>query len=83
MELFEGQAELATSLNRILLLGYYLVNIELIVFTLMQGERNEFLSDIISSQADRIGLVALLVGTLHFINILGLNLLKRAKMTKH
>ncbi len=82
MELFEGQSDLAITLNKVLLLGYYLVNIGLLVYTLMQGERQEFLSDLISQQADRVGVVALLLGVLHFINILGLNLLKRSKFLK-
>ena len=80
MELFEGQPELAVTLNKVLLLGYYLVNIGLLIYTLMQGEKREFLAQIIGQQADRVGMVALLLGTLHFINILVLNLLKRSKI---
>ncbi|MFI5170954.1 MAG: hypothetical protein ACHQFW_01110 [Chitinophagales bacterium] len=69
VEIFHGNNELANAVNKLLLVGFYLVNLGYIVFTMT------IVKDIISNQeifevlSKKIGLIILVLGFWHFFNM--------------
>lgn len=61
--------EYIVPVNRMLLVGYYLVNIGFILLYMSETENFEYWSDFIFSLAFRLGVVALALGLLHYMNI--------------
>ena len=67
--------------NRILLLGYYLVNLGYIAITLRQWEVINTLAQLISFVAFKTGLIMLLLGGLHYVNLFIIYLLSNHSLT--
>lgn len=69
VDIFHGNKELADSVNNLLLVGFYLVNIGYAVYTLQIN------SGIVSAQAMiemlsvKVGFIILLLGAMHFFNL--------------
>jgi hypothetical protein len=70
IDTFHGNQELAHAVNRLLLVGFYLINVGYCVFTL------KIFSDINDGRAIfevlsiKIGKIILILGALHFLNLL-------------
>lgn len=69
VENFEGREELALSVNHLLLVGFYLVNIGFMTLMLRYGGRPDGLVAAIEYLSTKIGLVIVLLGAMHFANI--------------
>ena len=69
IENFEGREELARSVNHLLLVGFYLVNVGFMTLMLRYGERPDGLVAAIEYLSMKIGLVVVLLGIMHFINM--------------
>ncbi|WP_411827192.1 hypothetical protein [Luteolibacter sp. AS25] len=67
---FKGNEELADSINHLLLVGFYLVNIGFVVLFLKIDQRVENTTDIIEALSAKIGVVLLVLGGMHFFNML-------------
>lgn len=65
---FGQDEELATSTNRLLVIGFYLVNIGFICVRLGTWPTREI--DLIPALGSRIGMSILVLGVMHFINML-------------
>ena len=61
-------------INNGLLAGYYLVNIGYVLFTLSNWQEILDLSDLIEAIGQQTGSLFILLGVLHFVNILSLRL---------
>lgn len=68
-----GNAELADSVNHLLLVGFYLINIGYIAITLRTYEIVTTAREMIEVVSGKIGLVLLVLGAMHFGNIFVLN----------
>ena len=66
---FKGNAELADSVNHLLLVGFYLVNFGFISLALKYGDKTETLAGMIEFLSTKIGLVILVLGGMHFFNM--------------
>jgi hypothetical protein len=66
---FHGNAELADSVNHLLVVGFYLINIGYVAVALRAGRRPETWPEFIETLSSKVGVVLLVLGLMHFINI--------------
>ena len=80
VEAFQGNEELADSVNHLLVVGFYLVNVGYIAMALATGSPMTTLREVIELESRKIGVVLLILGLMHSFNILVLARL-RARAT--
>jgi hypothetical protein len=69
VDAFRGNAELADSVNHLLVTGFYLINIGYVTLALRTTADLISLRAAIELLADKIGLVLLVLGGMHFFNL--------------
>jgi hypothetical protein len=77
IDAFNGNEELASSVNRLLVVGFYLVNVGYIALALKTQAPLSTPREAIELESTKLGVVLLILGAMHFFNILVL-----AKMRK-
>jgi hypothetical protein len=70
VDAFHGNEELADSVNHLLVVGFYLVNIGYIALALKTTDSLATLRQVIELESVKIGVVLLILGAMHFFNIL-------------
>ncbi len=70
IDAFHGNAELADSVNHLLVVGFYLINIGYIALALSTKAPLATLREAIELESTKIGVVLLILGAMHFFNIL-------------
>ena len=70
VDAFHGNAELADSVNHLLVVGFYLINVGYIALALTTTSPMATLRQIIELESVKIGVVLLILGGMHFFNIL-------------
>ncbi len=66
---FRGNEELADSVNHLLLVGFYLINIGFVALTLKYGDKPTIPQEAIEFLSTKVGLVIVILGIMHFFNI--------------
>jgi hypothetical protein len=66
---FHAQEKLADSVNHLLLVGFYLINIGFVCLALRYGSKPVDLVGAIEFLSTKIGLVIVLLGVMHFFNM--------------
>lgn len=66
---FLGNEGLADSVNHLLAVGFYLVNVGYVSLALKYGEKPADLAQAIESLSTKVGLVLLVLGVMHFLNL--------------
>jgi Na+/melibiose symporter-like transporter len=66
---FLGNAELADSVNHLLVVGFYLINIGYVTLALKYGDKPQDLAGAIEALSTKVGLVLLVLGAMHFFNL--------------
>ena len=69
VDIFHGNKELADSVNNLLLVGFYLINIGYAVYTLQVTNNIANVQQVIESLSLKIGLIILILGAMHFFNL--------------
>jgi hypothetical protein len=69
VENFQGRERLADSVNHLLLVGFYLVNLGFVSLALRYGEKPTDLVGAVEYLSTKIGLVIVLLGFMHFFNM--------------
>jgi hypothetical protein len=69
VDAFHGQPELADSINHLLVVGFYLINVGYVAFALKSTENPTNLRQAIELVSDKLGLVLLVLGGMHFFNL--------------
>ena len=69
VECFKGNEELADSVNRLLLVGFYLVNLGFVSLYLRSSVEIEGLRGVLELLSQKIGVVMLILGGMHFFNL--------------
>lgn len=69
VENFHGREKLADSVNHLLLVGFYLVNIGFVCLALRYGEKPTDLVGAVEFLSTKIGIVIVLLGAMHFFNM--------------
>jgi len=83
IDIFNGNRELADSVNNLLLVGFYLINIGYAVYTLRVSYSIDSLQEVIESLSRKVGLIILILGGMHFFNLsIFFKLRKRAETEK-
>src|SRR5580765_4253531 len=78
---FHRNAELANSVNHLLVVGFYLINIGYVTLALKYGDKPANLQQSIEFLSTKVGLVLLVLGGMHFINLrVFSNMRKRAQL---
>lgn len=70
IDAFHGNAELADSVNHLLVVGFYLINIGYIALALKTSYAMNTLRQVIELESVKIGVVLLILGGMHFFNIM-------------
>jgi hypothetical protein len=76
VEAFHGNAELADSVNHLLVVGFYLINVGYIVVALKATEAMTSAREVIELESGKIGVVLLILGMMHFFNFFVLGRLR-------
>lgn len=69
VECFRGNTELADSVNHLLLVGFYLINVGYVTLALKYGVRAADAQEALETLSTKIGLVLLVLGGMHFFNL--------------
>ncbi len=69
VENFEGNESLADSINHLLLVGFYLVNIGFVSLALRYGDKPYDAVEAIEFLSTKIGLAVVVLGFMHFLNM--------------
>ncbi len=69
VDCFHGNTDLADSVNHLLVVGFYLINVGFVTLALRFGVTAVGLKDALESLSTKIGLVLLVLGFMHFFNL--------------
>jgi hypothetical protein len=69
VDAFHGREELADSVNHLLVVGFYLINMGYVAFALKSSINVSSLREEMELVSDKIGLVLLVLGGMHFFNL--------------
>ena len=77
VEAFGGNHEMADSVNHLLLVGFYLVNIGFILLFLRVGAKPTDMVEGIEYISTKLGIVILVLGGMHFFNMFGFSKMRK------
>lgn len=76
-DVFEDTPDLAHAVNRLLVVGFYLLNLGFVLLYLRSDDLVSTLSQMLESLSGRVGIVMLVLGVIHFLNIYVFNAIRR------
>ncbi|NLR93872.1 MULTISPECIES: hypothetical protein [Flammeovirga] len=65
----KGKEELSVQINKMLLIGYYLLNIGYAAITIISWNNINSIEELIITISNKIGVIVLVIGLLHYMNI--------------
>jgi hypothetical protein len=77
VDAFHNNSALADSVNHLLVVGFYLINVGYITLALKYGVKPRTLADAIEFSSTKIGLVLVVLGAMHFFNLFVFTKLRR------
>jgi hypothetical protein len=80
---FLGNESLADSVNHLLAVGFYLINIGYVSLALKYGEKPKDLATAIESLSTKVGLVLLVLGAMHFFNLYVFSKMRRRALLRN
>ncbi len=83
VEAFGGNAAVAESVNHLLVVGFYLINIGYVTLALRYGDRPTDLQDGIEILSTKVGLVLLILGVMHFINLIVFTSIRKSAIVRN
>ncbi len=83
VDALSGNESLADSINHLLVVGFYLVNIGFVTLAIKLGLQGEGLAGIFESVSTKVGAVLLTLGVMHFANLYVLSRIRRRAMLRH
>jgi len=79
VDAFHGNAALADSVNRLLVVGFYLINVGYVAESLASNRRVDTARAAIELLGDKIGMILLALGAMHFLNLYLFDRLRRSQ----
>jgi hypothetical protein len=79
---FGGNEQLADSVNHLLVVGFYLINIGYVALALREGIAPADLRQVLETISRKIGVVMLVLGGMHFFNIFVFSKMRRRALLK-
>ena len=83
VDAFHQNAELADSVNHLLVVGFYLINVGYVALALKYGEKPADLRTAIEFFSTKIGLVLLVLGGMHFFNLYVFSRMRRRGLIRN
>jgi len=77
INVFHGNISLADSINKLLLVGYYLVNIGYTVIALRIWQQIDSTQNLVGILSYKIGLIVFILGIMHVFNVISLVIVER------
>jgi hypothetical protein len=77
IDAFHGNRELADSVNHLLVVGFYLINVGYVTLALRTAAQVATARSAIELVCDKLGLVLIVLGVMHFLNIYVFNRLRK------
>ena len=78
---FLGNEALADSVNHLLVVGFYLVNIGFVTLALKYGDKAADTQSALEILSSKVGLVLVVLGAMHFLNLYVFSKLRRRAVT--
>jgi hypothetical protein len=77
IDAFHGNRELADSVNHLLVVGFYLIHVGYVTLALRTAAQVATVRNAIELVCDKLGLVLIVLGVMHFLNLYIFNRLRR------
>jgi hypothetical protein len=77
VQAFRGNDAMAASVNHLLVVGFYLINLGFIATALRYGEKPATLQAMIEFLSTKLGLVLIVLGAMHFFNMFNFDKMRR------
>jgi len=77
VQAFRGNTEMADSVNHLLVVGFYLINIGFITFALRFGAKPATPQEAFEFVSTKVGVVLLVLGCMHFFNMFNFDKMRR------
>jgi hypothetical protein len=77
VDVFHGDSGLASAVNQLLTIGFYLLNLGYVTRVLRSGEIVDTVEALVEQLAEKVGGVALVIGVVHLVNVWALNSYRR------
>jgi hypothetical protein len=77
IDAFHGSEQLADSVNHLLVVGFYLINIGYVTLALKYGDKPTTTQEAIEFLSTKVGLVLVVLGAMHFFNIFNFAKMRR------
>jgi hypothetical protein len=69
VDVFDGNEPIADSVNHLLVVGFYLINLGYVTLALKVGDRIADTQESIEALSTKVGFVLLVLGAMHFFNL--------------
>ncbi len=83
VDTFAGNEALAKSVNHLLVVGFYLINVGYVLLALKYGDKPTNLDEAFEFSAMKIGLVLVVLGVMHFMNVYVFSRMRRRAMLRN
>jgi hypothetical protein len=80
VDAFQGNEPLADSVNHLLVVGFYLINIGYVTLALKYGSAAANGQEAVETLSTKVGFVLLVLGVMHFFNLLIFSKMRRKAM---
>ena len=77
VQAFRGREDMADSVNHLLVVGFYLINLGFIAFALRYGTKPNDPQEVIEFLSTKLGIVMLVLGGMHFFNMFNFDKMRR------
>ena len=74
---FRGNEVMGDAVNRLLVVGFYLINIGFIAFALRYGTKPRDAQEMLEFLSTKLGVVLLVLGAMHFFNMFNFDKMRR------
>jgi hypothetical protein len=82
IDAFHGDEKRADSVNHLLVVGFYLINIGYVTLALKYGDKPDNLQSAIEFLSTKIGLVLVVLGVMHFFNMFNFDKMRRKALPR-
>src|SRR5882672_11104510 len=77
VQAFRGNEEMADSVNHLLVVGFYLMNVGFITTALRYGDKPADLQGMLEFLSTKLGVVLLVLGGMHFFNLFNFDKMRK------
>jgi hypothetical protein len=77
VQAFHGNEEMADSVNHLLVVGFYLINVGYITLALKYGDKPATVQESFEFLSTKLGLVLVILGGMHFFNMFNFDKMRR------